>query len=361
MNKTLLALAATLATAPSFAATSFGDYVSLSGFGTVGVVSSDNNDVDFVRDNAAKGAGRKESWAVDSKLGVQADIKANSWLSATFQVLAAQRFESSVNADLEWGFVKLKPLEGLSIRIGRTPPTVFMVSDSRNVGYANTTVRMPNEVYALNTFTSLRGVDASYRMAIGGTSLTATAMAGDGKFDSVRAKLDSKDVVGLNLTWDTDFGSFRAGQVSTDVILPAAISPTGSDSKIPYTFTGVGYQLERGDLLVSAEYVERKVEGIFPFLGTKGWYVMGAYRFGNLTPYLTVSRTTADEPAINFLNGNQSSTAVGVRWDAVAGAAVKLQFEAIDPKGTKGVSFSPLATGPHDKTNVVSVAVDFVF
>lgn len=357
-----LALAAALLTAaPAFAATPFGEHVSLSGFGTVGVVSSDNDDTVFVRDNAVKGAGRKESWSVDSKLGLQADFKANAWLSATLQVLAQQRFEDGVNAELEWGFVKLKALEGLSVRVGRMPPTVFMVSDSRNVGYANTTIRMPNEVYALNTFTSLRGVDANYRVNLGGTWLSVTAMAGEGDFDSARALLDSKSVAGLNLTWETSFGTFRAGQVSTDVVLPAAVSPFGVRSEIPYTFTGIGYQLEQGDLLVSAEYVKRKVEGIFPFLGAKGWYVTGGWRFGNLTPYVTLAEAKADNAALNFLNGSQSSTALGLRWDMVGGAALKLQYEAIDPKGTKGVSFDPLGAAPVDKTKVLSVAVDFVF
>lgn len=200
MKKTFLALAAALVAAPALAATPFGDHVSLSGFGTVGVVSSDNDDVDFVRDGSPKGAGRRESWAVDSKLGIQADIKATSWLSATFQVLAEQRYEPGVKADLEWGFVTLKPVDGLSVRLGRTSPTVFAVSDSRNVGYANTTIRMPNEVYSLNTLKRLHGVDASYRANVAGTWLTVSAMAGDGRTGTARApSLGSEKVRGLNV------------------------------------------------------------------------------------------------------------------------------------------------------------------
>lgn len=145
------------------------------------------------------------------------------------------------------------------------------------------------------------------------------------------------------------------------MVLDATVSPTGSTTVIPYTFSGIGYQYDQGNLIVGAEYVKRKVEGIFPFLGAKGWYVMGGYRFGNLTPYATLSQTRADEPMMSFISGNQDAWALGLRWDAVAGAALKVQVESVDPKGTMGASFNSLVPGPHAKTNVLSLAVDFVF
>jgi Gram-negative porin len=367
MKKTLLSLAAALAVTPAIAATSFGDHVSLSGFGTVGVVSSDNKQDAFVRDGAPSGAGGKASWKVDSKIAVQADVTATSWLSGTVQVLAEQRYEPSVTAGFEWAFVKLKPMDGLSIRLGRIAPAMFMVSDSRNVGFANTAVRMPNEVYSLAGLKRLKGGDVSYRFGLGGTTLTVAALVGESEFENANVSLKSEDTHGLNLLWETSYGSFRIGEVRTKNVVANFIAP-GVTVRDPYTFTGVGYAFDNSDWMVNAEYVQRRSELAGRFVNSDGWYVLGGYRFGNFMPYAFVAETKEPKDAVSTLNGKQSTLAVGLRWDVVSGAALKLQFEAVDPKGTMGVSHTPGARDPvtfatpvRDKSNVVSVAVDFVF
>lgn len=356
--------AATCLGTQAFAEARFGDYVTLSGFGTVGVVSSDNSDTEFVRDGAPRGAGDSASWNVDSKLGLQADVKANEWLSATVQVLAEQRYEPGIKADFEWAFVKLKPLDGLNIRLGRTSPAMFMVSDTRNVGYANTMVRQPNEVYNLAVLKRLTGGDISYTFGVAGTTLTLQGLAGKSEAQTSRPgslKSDAENVVGLNAVWDTSYGSFRIGQVKADVMVPAAVSPTRAIYSLGYTFTGVGYQWDNGSSVVSAEYVERKVAAPFSAFSAKGWYVMGGYRFGKFLPYAVVANTTTENPRINNIGGDQRSYGVGMRWDVVTGAAIKAQFERADPKNTRGASFSLLGKQPAAKANVLSLTVDFVF
>lgn len=363
-NWTHLALAASACLGTqAFAETRFGDYVSLSGFGTLGVASSDSSAADFVRDGAPKGTGGKASWNVDSKLGVQADVKANEWLSATVQVLAEQRYEPGVKADFEWAFVKIKPMDKLNIRLGRTAPAMFMVSDTRNVGYANVMVRQPNEVYSLAGLKRLTGGDASYGFSIAGTTLTVQGMAGKSEVKNSPTAgvltLEAKNVRGLNAVWDTDYGSFRLGHVKADVVVPANVSPTGAAFTTGYTFTGLGYQWDNQSTVVSAEYVERKVTPTTAF-NAKGWYVMGGYRFGKFLPYAVVANASTEDPKVNWVGGNQRSYGAGVRWDVVTGAAIKVQLERVDPKNTLGTSFSLQGQQPA-KTNVLSVVVDFVF
>lgn len=359
-----LAVAA-LCSSSAFAEARFGDYLTLSGFGTVGVVSSDNDKAEFVRDGAPRGAGDKESWNVDSKLGLQANITANDWLSGTLQVLSDQRYKPGIKSELEWAFVKLKPMDGLNIRVGRTGPAIFMVSDSRSVGYANTMVRQPNEVYSLASLHRLEGVDVAYSFGVAGTTLTLQAMAGNSELgNSARGVIDAKKVRGINAVWDTRLGSFRLGRIQADAMVPSTsfppgFIPAGSRFALGYTFSGLGYQWDDGSAVVAAEYVKREVAQPFKVFGNKGWYVMGGYRFGKFLPYAMVAEGSA-EPG-NPVVGEQRTFGAGVRWDVVSGAAIKLQLEHVDPKGTIGSSFSLLSSQRPAKTNVLSITVDFVF
>lgn len=366
LSPSVVALAA-LCAAPAFAATQYGDHVRLSGFGTLGVVSSNNDESAFVRDGAPAGATESMSWKVDSKVGLQLDVKATSWLSGTLQVLAEQRYEPQITAEAEWAFIKLVPVDGLTVRLGRIAPALFMVSDSRNVGYANTTVRMPNEVYSLAGLKRLSGGDVSYRFDVAGTSLTVSALAGESEYRNVNITIPTEQTRGLNAVWETDFGTFRFGQVRTKNRVENFPTP-GVTTIDPYTFTGAGYQLDNGKLVIGAEYVKRKSEGAPTFVNSDGWYVMGGWRFGNLLPYAFAAETKLPSDAFNTLNGKQSTYALGLRWDLVSAAAVKLQFERVDPKDTMGVSYTPAPFDPSSfsfparkKSNVLSLAVDFVF
>jgi len=362
----LALVAAALCSSSVFAEARFGEYLTLSGFGTLGVVSSDNDKVDFVRDGAPEGAGQKESWNVDSKIGLQANVTANDWLSGTLQVLAEQRYEPGIKADVEWAFVKLKPMDGLSIRLGRTSLATFMISDSRNVGYANTPVRLPNEVYSLAGIKRLTGGDISYTFGAWGTSFTVSALAGESTFKNTFVDIKSTQTRGLNLQWDTDYGSIRLGQVRTNNHVPDLGGP-GTAFVDPYTFSGIGYSLDNGKVVIGAEYVKRESKYSPTAVNSDGWYVLGGYRFGKFLPYAIVAKTTLPGDAVPTLNGKQTTHAVGLRWDFISGAALKVQYERVDPQGTMGVSYPPVAPGTpasqavRDKANVLSLVLDFVF
>lgn len=345
----------------AFAATSFGEHVQLSGFGTLGVASADQDAVDFVRDGSPTGAGNSASWKVDSKLGVQMDVTATDWLSGTVQVLTMQRTKPAVAAEFEWAFVKLKPLKGLDIRVGRTAPAMFMVSDTRNVGFGNTLIRQPNEVYSLASFKRLNGGDITYTTQVAGTTVTVQAAAGKSDLYSPSNPMPIDGIRGLNLQWDTSFGSFRIGQMKADVQVPARLTPTGKGLALAYTFTSVGYQWDDGNTVIAAELAERKTAAPFAFFDTKGWYVSAGHRFGSVLPYVLVAEGKAVDPVRNPTNGNQRTLALGARWDLVSNAALKVQYEMVDPKGTRGMSFSQVSNAPRVKTNVLSVAVDFIF
>lgn len=147
-----------------------GPEVKLRGFGTVGVVRSTNSKAD-VMDNLSqpRGAGYSHKWdlGVDSKLAVQADAKFNEKLSASWQVMSQRQYDDTYRPQTEMAFAKLAATSDLSIRLGRLPAPLFMVSEYRKVGYVNPWVRQPNEVYFQVPYTSMDGGDIAYQFGRG--------------------------------------------------------------------------------------------------------------------------------------------------------------------------------------------------
>lgn len=362
--KPLLAAALALGASQAPAATQFGEYVTFSGFGTLGIVQTDSDKEQFVRDRQVSGAEKDIEFDIDTNVGAQLTAQPTKWLSATVQLLAMHRDEENIDVQTQWAFAKLQPLEGLSIRGGRMELPMFAISDFRNVGYANTWIRPPDEVYALALLQRLEGADVTYRLPIGSTSLTASVLGGKSFFSLNGGKTDVGDVKGFNLQWEADWLTVRAGRVK------ARVAP--NDINDPYTFSGIGVIVDRGNVVAQAEYVTRRSENFATFVDTDGWYVLGGYRFGSLLPYLIYGKTEPQEDSPTHLSYEQSTLAAGIRWDAFDSAAIKFQVQRVDTNDTPGISFvtatvlgppgAPPATAPvTSPVNVVSLAIDFVF
>jgi hypothetical protein len=350
--KAVLAAALALGAAPVFAGTQVGDYLNFSGFGTLGLTRTDTDSSDFIRDAEAGGATKDVSANVDSNFGLQLTGTATPWLSATVQMLSAERSQSYMATELEWAFVKVTPLDGLTLRGGRMALPVFAVSDSRNVGYANNWLRPPGEVYGLALISRLDGADASYSMALGSSTLTATAMAGKSTLPKRNSTdLSTDNLRGLNLLWETEGVTVRLGQVRTRVH-PSAVAVD------EYKFTGAGVLVDRDNIVAQAEYVTRRSAANATPINADGWYVMGGYRFGTWLPYASYGSTKPTIAAKAHAAGPQDTTAIGARWDVLKAMDVKFQLERIDTKGTRGISFTSAVTKP---VTVASVTVDFVF
>jgi hypothetical protein len=354
LSKLALASATAISASSAFAATPIGDYLNFSGFGTLGAVATSTDEAEFKQANQSAGANKGGSAIVDSDFAMQLTATATPWLSGTVQMLSIARGMPHLTNEFEWAYVKVKPMDGLTLRGGRMALPMFAVSDSRNVGYANNWLRAPGEVYALALFSGLRGGDVTYTAPIGSTTLTASAMAGKtgGDRSPERSQtLEGNQLRGLNLTWETEWATFRLGQIRTKVPLPGFV-----DS---YKFTGAGVMVDRGNIVAQAEYVTRRSAKLPGVVNSDGWYVLGGYRFGQLLPYASYA---SSRPKVGgspfYTSGPQHTTAIGLRWDAFKSADVKFQLERIDTQGTAGVSFTAPVNKP---VTAASVAVDFVF
>jgi hypothetical protein len=336
------------------------DHVVISGFGTAGWVRTNTDDALFGRDRQGYGGADKSgSFEVDSRLGLQATVSANRYLSGTVQGLTVKRqTEDKLTTQVEWAYVKVAPINGLAIRGGRMPVPVFMVSDSMNVGYANNWLRAPNEVYGLVSFRRLEGYDVSYQRPVGPTNASVTLFGGKSTAPSSFGKFGIKDIFGGNFTLETDWVNLRYGQIRAKYDTAAEQS---------YKFESVGASIDRNNVVLQAEAV-RRVTPEVPPANSKGWSAMGAYRSGKILPYLTYGST---EPKFNnaaALASPQDTVSVGARWEAYRSIAIKGQIDRIATRNTKGTSFvgfnksgSNNAIGLLSPVTTVSVAVDFVF
>ena len=372
---------------------------SFSGFATLGVVKTNTDQAQYVIPSQIRGADKSASAEVDSKVGVQLTAKANQMFSGTVQLLSKQNGDGNFRPEFEWAYAKAQVLPSLAFRLGRMGGPFFAVSDFRDVGYANTWLRPPMDVYGQVSFSHFDGVDGSYQTTIGGASLTAQLFGGKSDSTYTRVKLKYEDIVGVNTSLELDGGvTLRFGHVQgkltvsspgliglVDILRTTPFASVGNEldaTKKKATFTGFGAAYDSGNLILNAEYTMRRTESYVS--DTDAWYGTVGYRVQKFTPYVTISQVKFKDgnvnntvpggvPSLAGLKGaidgilagqrlNQKTTALGVRWDAYRNIALKAQFERVKPEGSGFFSNLQPGFGTNGMSvNVYSLSVDTVF
>jgi len=354
----LLSAAAIAALGQSaMAATAIGDHLTFSAFGTLGVVQTNSDEAQYVREQQVKGATKSASLLTDSNLGLQVTAKANDWLSATVQTLTAQRNTDHLTTRFDWAYIKVTPAENLNIRLGKVALPNFLVSDSRRIGYANTALRPANEVYGLDLLTGgLKGVDASYALKLGSGTLTSSVLYGKSAADTPTYSLKVNKTRNVNLVWDGDWYTVRLGQSKARPDLSSIFGAGVSDT---YTFNGFGFTVDRSQVVLQGEYVQRRSSGFDTFIAADAWYLQAGYRMGKWLPYASFAERKAAKSSIV---APQKTVALGARWDALSSAALKFQLEHVGTTNTAGASFASPINGVVSKpVTTMSVSMDFVY
>jgi hypothetical protein len=377
---------------------------SVSGFGTLGAIKT-NTDLGAYSASVRPGGATSDiSTDVDSKLAVQVNAVFNPTFSATGQLMTRLNGEGNWNPAIQWLFVKAKFGSGFSARVGRMGAPFFMVSDFRDVGYTNTLLRPPVDVYGQVNFSTFDGADLLYQGDVGAASVNAQVFGGRTtvKYDAgVEVKL--KNIIGFNASAEMGPVTLRIGHVQTKLtvegsaglnslvggLLQASQAPgvgglaslanelnvNGKDG----SFSGIGLALDWNNIVASAEFTKRRTDSYVA--DTTGWYTTAGYRLGKWTPYVTVSQIKQDSPTsttaipavpqlaplaagTNSLlrSVGQKTTAIGFRWDAMKNIAVKGQYDRIRvDAGGVGLFSNVLPGFGAEPVNVYSLAVDFVF
>ncbi|HJW43825.1 MAG TPA: hypothetical protein VJ463_05190 [Geothrix sp.] len=396
-------LAALMGAVPGSAQGTDQDMFKFSGFGTFAAVHSSEKNADFTTNfSQPKGPGftRSTDLGLDSRLGLQVDLRFTEGFSAVVQAISERRYDNSYDPYLNMAHLKFQALPGLAFRAGRIPYSAYLISDYQKVGYATPWARPPVEVYQFNPITSVDGVDLTWQATAGpvafsgqvlGGSTTARvpSAAGDAKFKgdslgsaSLAAAYGSATFRVFYLQMKGSFDSSAvdgpAGPYALLRTLPPAFggNPALADQyqikKDRITYLSLGYNYDPGDWFVMAE-AARTGGDENQLLHTTAGYVTGGYRFGAWTPYLTAgwkktdSPTSHANPIVNaIISGQdhaQNSVSVGLRWDFHKNLAAKAQFDRV--KNAAGSYGALVNIHPGFKTgetyNLATLALDFVF
>ena len=179
-SKLKTAYTLTLALALSFASlpTSGTDW-SFNGFGTLGAIGTDADNIGFRRDYS-QSAAATSAWRadVDSRLGLQLDAHFNNEFYAAVQWTARNQAGNFFEQNLDWAYLRWKPSNGLDLRLGRLVFDAFLMSDYRNVGYAYLWMRPPVEFYSYLIPYHLDGMDVVKKFNVADGYLSLKGYAG---------------------------------------------------------------------------------------------------------------------------------------------------------------------------------------
>jgi hypothetical protein len=377
---------------------------SYSGFGTAAYAQSDTDDARVGYTAQPGGIDSHGSFDIDSKLGLQVTARFNDMVSATVQGVAYADLTGDWEPRLDWAYLRLAPLSGLSVRAGYLRAPIFMYSDSVFVGYANVWVRPPMETYNMSPVYQIRGVDVTWRGMIGSVAVSVNPYFGDSEVDLEMETLDVPEWYGLAAT--AEFGSvmFRVGYADAEIgttnkrlaplieslrQVPATMCPTCAieadrtdlkDKRVK--IWNVGAQYDDGKNFVAAEYAHMDSQESYVLPNKMGAYATYGRRFSNLMPYLAYAvsdRYTPTNPsavpipqlrdgvdyAINYGYDDQTTYSVGARYELpsfafVKGAIVKLQYDRIHADHGRGM-LNDVVAGFDGDVDMISASFDFIF
>lgn len=402
-------------------AAEYGDMFSFRGFGTLGVVHSSEENADFVGGLfQPDGAGYTREWNMrsDTRLAGQLSAEVNDKWSAVVQALTQYQHDGTFKPQVEWANVKFQATPELSVRAGRIALPNFMASESRFIGYANTWVRQPQEMYFAASITSNDGVDATYSFQTGAVTDTVRAFYGSSEVDLASGSIEAEKTWGLNYAAQVGSMTLHAGYVemAVNIDIPSTDPLFGGLTGLGNMLTGFGFAAEgaealslarkyrlddmnisflslggnydQGDWFVTAEVLEFTGDGFLS--DARAGYVAGGYRIGSFTPYAMFAALKSDIPfepgisttglgggllegaaglnagvnaTLNQFNASQSTASAGVRWDFHRSAAFKIQYERVDAGKNSAGRFTNTQPGFElgGTSDVVSMTVDFIF
>ena len=344
--------------------------VSINGFLTTSLVGIDESATYL---NAFTDQPRFDN--TDSRLGLQFTGAINDRMSATAQLLARGR-GSNNTIETDWAFVSMDVAAQAQVRAGKLKFPTFLISDYYEVGYAYPWMRPPQEVYSLNPISTLVGVDALYTPSLGGTSLLIQPFVGSNRGEAYASAsqaammsaidpanptspgdaiaFDAPVLAGINAVLNFNAGSLRLGYTHAEV----DAQTFGIEGKTA-GFASAGLTVDWHDLVLYTEYVDRDAEsGLMEaaFPDQRAGYVTLGYRLGKFLPHVTYAKLDEGKDPSN-LALKQTSSTVGLRYELADGAALKFEYQRIEPdQGNPGLFDRAV-----EKANLYGLSLDVIF
>lgn len=380
------------------------DDLQLSGFATLGGVWTEAGDVRFARIGIDRPGPENPDSGPDSVFGIQASQRLSERNNLVVQLVSRESPRDAYQPRATLAFLSHALTPELTLRAGRLRIPFFMLSDSIDINHAQPWVRPPVEVYSLNPFADLDGIDALYRVRHRDIDIELHPYVGRSRIPIyAEGKGGMKDLTGINLAlahgdlalhfgharmrlelhWGDPVNTLVTNglrSVGRDDILNEM---SGADSSA--TFSSVGFQWDDGRWLLIGEYARRQSRRYVN--SADGWHLTAGRRFGSLTPYLTLARQFEREPVVDAdlvastgipalaagldafnqsRNLAQRSISAGLRWDFMDNAAFKAEYSHMRTDEDAWGSFFPrgnqaAATMGGQSINLLSLSVDVTF
>ena len=381
----------------------------LRGFGTLGIARSSSSEAEFIRDLSQPHGIKDGKWSgrIDNILGVQANWQASAEWELVGQVVSRYHYNDTRNPELMWAFAKWEPDPRYALRFGRIGADFMMLADSRLVGYSYLPVRPSPDFFGPLFFSHFDGADAALTMPLGEGLLRGKLFLGatDEKAYGTPGVWDTNGspVGGLVLTYQTGAWTFRANSAGIRFASDIKFAP------LPDLLRGAGLALGIPDALVAADALTTDgktarfdslgivyddgpllVQGMLNrihhesgvFQNSHAGYVLAGYRIDSVTPYAGVAwwrsrfksyqtglpdvdPFTDLNDAFNIImhasGSDQTTYTLGLRWDFMPNADLKLQWDGIRGSAASRFPFPSPSPNWDGNTDVISATIDFIF
>ncbi|MBC3861630.1 hypothetical protein H8K32_05905 [Undibacterium jejuense] len=405
-----LSLPALWCSSHSFAQTNNND-VSISGFGTLGVVHNDTRQVDIIRNlsqNNGVGFTRQTDVGMDSNLGLQVDGRFSDTLDGAIQVIS-RRNPDQFHPQLSWAYLRYLPNDNLTIRTGRLGFDAYMLADSKNVGYSYIWIRPPIDFFGSLILSYFDGADLRYTHNLEDGKITSKFFSGiareklnTGYANQILSLAGSK-LLGGHVEFEQDYWTSRLSysvlQIANEY--PRLTSTLGKLQSPAYqTFIPNGSTIA-SELSLQNKLVRYTALGIVydnsPFLGqfmlndihsdsliiphSRAGFLTLSYRINKWTPYSSLSAvrpiggnnitTTPGMPpsAVTLINrinrrvigqeNNQTTFTTGIRYDLTNSSNIKVQIDQIH--NIDHLLVRNVQPGWNGHANLISASYNFIF
>lgn len=372
--------------------------LSIRGFGTLGAARSTDSRAEFVRDlSQPDGLGRQWSGKLDSLLGLQANLSLGSNTEAVIQGVARYRYDTTWRPELTWAFLRHDFRPDFTVRLGRMGTEFFMQADSRNVGYANLTIRPSPDYFGPIVVSYFDGIDASLTGDTGLGLIRAKVFAGRAAEKAPFVKpytwnLSGSRMAGGYIDYLNGPWQFRVSRSLIRFKHQQPINEAAAMAGIPFdllaaapelsivgrhaTYDSLGVAYDQGRLQVQAQLSRIRYDTAV-YEDTRAAYIVAGYRFDQLTPFVGYARTRSDPTRLKTplpppvaaairsftaaTHSDQETFTLGARWDFQRDMALKAQVDLVRGNHQSHFPMRDVQPGWDGRMTVFSLALDFIF
>jgi hypothetical protein len=339
----------------------------VSGYGTLGGTFTSDANYQFIHDSSEfRGATNQFDVGLESRLGIQAVVDFQNSLSVVVQELVRRRGDQDFSPGTEWAYIQYKPTSAWKLRLGRVVMSTFLMSESREVGYAQPWFRAPNELYGIEPFNNMDGGQVAWHADLdnlgvdlqGAYGKTSQNLLVGGSSTAINAKYT------YNLSASATYGSVLVRVADTMVATPFTLPLGGTTVNFlnKDKFLTAGAQYDDGKALLIGEWSKRS-EPSAPIVGlplarSTSWYAAGGWHFDKLTPMVMYGKYSVGDSLL-YTPQDLSTWSAVLRYDLITNFALKAQYSR--PQVANSAYFAIPNPASSERVNVYSVGVDFVF